>query len=87
MVVMTASTLPWAGEPSVMISKSSSVETSCSPLRTRRMASTWFIGSFEMLPSVRLRTFLPSRKDSRSRMAGFEPRLGTISTCMATSLP
>ena len=41
-------------------------------------------GHLERLAKVRLRTLLPSRKDSRSRMAGGELRLGTDSMYMDT---
>ena len=64
------------------VRKRSFGETSGSSRRSRRRVSTLCLGQSERLASVRLRVFLPSRHPSRSRMAGGESRLGTISIYM-----
>ncbi len=64
MALSTASTWPWCREPFSTISKASSTETSLSPLRMCRMASTCSMGNLDKLASVRLRTFPPTRYDS-----------------------
>src|SRR5438445_236325 len=75
-----ASTCPCGSVRSVR--KRSFGETSGSSRRSRRRVSILCLGQSERLASVRLRLFLPSRHPSRSRMAGGESRLGTISIYM-----
>src|SRR5882762_3439615 len=62
--------------------KASSMLTSFSPRNTRPRASIADSGRLLRLAMVRLMVFLPSRRDSRRRMAGGELRLGTRSIYM-----
>ena len=64
------------------MSKASSRPTNGSFLSTRRRASTFAFGHLERLARVRFLTLPPSRQPSRSRMAGGELRLGTVSMYM-----
>ena len=79
-----ASTWPWGRERSMV--KASSGGTRRWPLSTRRRDSTFSAGQSVRLASVRLRTRPPSRQPSRSRTAGRELRLGTVSTYMGTTI-
>jgi hypothetical protein len=82
-VPSTAATCPWERERS--ISKLSSNRSTAVPPRNKmRRPSTIEVGHWLRLATVRLRTLLPSRYDSRKRMAGGELRLGTMSMYMAT---
>ena len=60
--------------------------TSFSPRNTRRRDSIWSAGQWLRLARVRLHIFLPSRCASRSRIAGREFRLRTVSTYMGTTI-
>src|SRR3990172_530868 len=51
---------------------------------TRPISSICSAGREDKLPRVRLRTFFPSRNDSRSKMAGGELRLGILAIYMGT---
>src|SRR6266853_6121400 len=52
------------------------------PRSTQRIAAICSSDSADRLASVRLRTRLPSRNDSRSRYVGRASRFGTASICM-----
>ena len=65
MAKSTASVSPWIRE--AVTSKSSPTAASFSPRSTRRIASIWSSGREDRLARVRLRIFLPSRQDSRSK--------------------
>ena len=56
------------------------------PLSTWRSASTFSAGQSLRLASVCLRTRFPSRQPRRSRIAGRELRLGTVSMYMGTTV-
>jgi hypothetical protein len=81
MVPTTAATCPW-GQLRSMV-RCSEAGTMVSPRRIRRTASTASVGRLERLARVRLQVLLPSRQDSRRRMAGGELRLRTVSIYMA----
>jgi len=83
-VPSTAATWPWGTERTM--SKASSRPTSGSSLRSRRRVSTLPLGHLERLARVRFLTLPFSRQPSRSRMAGGEFRLGTVSIYMATTV-
>ena len=80
----TAATWPWGSERT--ISKASSRPTRGSFFRRRRKVSTFSMGQEERLAIVRFLTLPSSRHPSRSRTAGGEDRLGTISIYMATNI-
>ena len=82
MATRTACTCPCGRERTT--SKSSSTGRTATPASTARIPSICSSESAERLASVRLRTFFPTRYDSRSRYVGLELRFGTASICMAT---
>src|SRR5262245_33368094 len=82
MAVSTASTWPCACERTTSSALSSG--PSFSPFSTRRIISACSIGNAERLAMVRFLTRLPSRMLSRSKIAGGDPRLGTMSMYMNT---
>src|ERR1700738_4168313 len=63
-----------------------SAATATPPFKRLRKPSTSAVGHAERLARVRFLTRPPSRKLSRNRMAGGEPRLGTDSIYMAPYL-
>ncbi len=80
-VPATAATCPWGRER--RISKASSIDFRATPPLSRmRSPRTISSGHFERLARVRLQTLPSLRKDSRSRTAGGEFRLGTRSMYM-----
>src|SRR5208282_2490589 len=78
----TAATWPCGSDRSI-VKASWPAGTTTPPFKTPRRPSTCSAGQWLRLSSVRLATLLPSRKLSRSRMAGGDPRLGTDSIYMA----
>ena len=68
------------------MANASSGETNGSSLSTLRKAATFCAGQSVRFASVRLQTFLPSRQPARSKIAGREFRLGTISIYMGTCI-
>ena len=80
-----ACTAPWARER--MISNTSSTGASALPLSTARIASACSIDNEERFAMVRLTIFLPSRMDSRRRIAGGDLRFGTMSIYMDSCIP
>src|ERR1700693_4856994 len=81
-VPRTAATWPWGSER-LMAMASSPGGTTVPPLSSARTPSTIAAGHSLRLRSVRFLTLPPTRKLSRSRMAGGELRLGTASMYMA----
>ena len=77
----TAATWPW-GQLRSMASCARAF-TSVSPRKMRRTASIAAGGRCDRLASVRLRVVVPSRCDSRNKIAGGEVRLGSVSIYMA----
>ena len=78
----TAATAPCGSERSTEKGRSPGGSTT-PPSKTPRTPSTCSAGQWERLSSVRFRTRPPSRRLSRSRMAGGEERLGTVSMYLA----
>lgn len=72
----TAATWPWGRERSTskaLIKRA----TAWPPRSSTRKPSMNELGHLDKLATVRLRTFLPSRQPSRSKIVGGELRLGT----------
>src|SRR4029450_9012135 len=82
-VPRTAATCPW-GRERTMSKASWSCATAIAPCNRVWRPWTGSDGHLERLARVRLRTLPPSRKDSRSKIAGGELRLGTRSIYMNT---
>ena len=78
----TRSTCPWVRVRCLSSACESAI--SFTPDNAIRSASILSWGQSERLASVRFLTFLPSRHPSRSKTAGREFRLGTVSMYMGT---
>ena len=82
-VASTAAAWPWGSERRMRIPSSA---TATPPLSRVRNPSTRVLGQFDRLARVRFLTRPLSRKLSRRRIAGGEPRLGTDSIYMGSLL-
>src|SRR3989442_2973340 len=80
--VRTAWTWPWWRDASPW--NSVALGVSGSSRNTRRSRSTFAGGQWLRLARVRFLTFPPSRYPSRRRIAGGDPRLGTVAMYMPT---
>jgi len=84
-ICRTASMWPCGTERSTV--NRASGGTNGSSRKTRRSRSTFCAGHCDKFASVRLRVIRPSRQLSRNKMAGGDPRFGTVSTNMDATVP